>query len=53
GEPEVALTTNGLLLADFAQDLKAAGLSRVNVSLDTLKPERFQELTLRPGLEKV
>ncbi len=53
GEPEVALTTNGLLLADFAQDLKAAGLSRVNVSLDTLKPERFQELTLRPGLEQV
>jgi len=40
GAPEITLTTNGLLLADLAGPLKAAGLSRVNVSLDTLRPER-------------
>lgn len=51
--PEIALTTNGLLLADCAEELKAAGLSRVNVSLDTLQPERFRELTRRDGLNKV
>jgi len=52
-KPEIALTTNGLLLADFAEELKSAGLSRVNVSLDTLRPDRFKELTLRDGLDKV
>lgn len=52
-KPEIVLTTNGLLLADCAEDLKSAGLSRVNVSLDTLRPERFKELTRREGLEKV
>lgn len=52
-KPEVTLTTNGLLLAQYASGLKAAGLSRVNVSLDTLKPERFQELTRRTGLDQV
>ena len=52
-KPEITLTTNGLLLAEMADELKAAGLSRVNISLDTLRPERFEELTRRPGLEKV
>jgi len=52
-KPEVTLTTNGLLLAEQAEALKAAGLSRVNVSLDTLRPERFKELTRRGGLERV
>lgn len=52
-KPEITLTTNGLLLADQAEALKAAGLSRVNISLDTLRPGRFSELTRRPGLEKV
>lgn len=51
--PEVALTTNGLLLADLAEELKDAGLARVNVSLDTLRPERFSQMTRRGGLEKV
>jgi GTP 3',8-cyclase len=51
--PEITLTTNGLLLAPMADDLKEAGLSRVNISLDTLRPERFSEITRRPGLEKV
>jgi cyclic pyranopterin phosphate synthase len=52
-QPEITLTTNGMLLAEQAEALKAAGLSRVNVSLDTLRPERFQALTRRPGLEQV
>lgn len=51
--PEIALTTNGLMLAEHAEELKRVGLSRVNVSLDTLRPERFRELTLRDGLDKV
>lgn len=42
---DLALTTNGELLADHAQDLKAAGLDRVTVSLDSLNPERFRQLS--------
>ncbi len=53
GPPEIVLTTNGLLLAELAAPLKAAGLSRINVSLDTLRPERFERITRRPGLERV
>ena len=41
----IALTTNGVLLADYAAELKAAGLERVNISLDTLKPDRFRRIT--------
>jgi cyclic pyranopterin phosphate synthase len=41
----IALTTNGVLLADYAAELKAAGLERVNISLDTLKVERFKRIT--------
>jgi GTP 3',8-cyclase len=44
---EVALTTNGLLLAAQAQALAEAGLSRLTVSLDTLDPVRFEKLTAR------
>ena len=44
---EVALTTNGVLLAEYVQDLYYAGLDRVTVSLDTLGPERFRRLTGR------
>jgi cyclic pyranopterin phosphate synthase len=50
---DLAMTTNGLLLADEAVDLRAAGLHRVNVSLDTLRPERFRELTRFDALAKV
>ena len=50
---EVALTTNGVLLADQAPALKRAGLSRVTVSLDTLRPDRFQELARRDQLSNV
>jgi cyclic pyranopterin phosphate synthase len=42
---DIALTTNGILLAEKTTELKAAGLKRVNISLDTLKPERFQPIT--------
>jgi cyclic pyranopterin phosphate synthase len=42
---EVSLTTNGTLLVDRARELRDAGLSRVNVSLDTLKPDVFQRIT--------
>ncbi len=52
-KPEITLTTNGLQLAEHAEQLRAAGLSRVNVSLDTLRSERFQKLTRRRGLEQV
>jgi cyclic pyranopterin phosphate synthase len=50
---EITLTTNGILLAGMAADLRRAGLSRVNVSLDTLHEDRFEQITRRPGLQKV
>ena len=53
GPEDLALTTNGLLLAQSASALKAAGLKRVTISLDTLKAERFERITRRPGLEQV
>lgn len=51
--PTVALTTNALGLAHRAQGLKEAGLDRVNISLDTLDPERFARLTRRDRLSDV
>jgi len=45
GIEDIALTTNGVLLSRVAARLKAAGLSRVTVSLDTLRPERFHGFT--------
>jgi cyclic pyranopterin phosphate synthase len=53
GIRDVGLTTNGLLLATQAQQLFDAGLRRLNVSLDTLDPLRFRQLTRRDGLELV
>ncbi len=50
---DIALTTNGMLLRDNAAALAAAGLQRITVSLDTLRADRFQELTRRRGLEQV
>lgn len=50
---DLALTTNGLLLAEQARALRDAGLVRVTVSLDTLKPERFREISRRDGLDVV
>jgi cyclic pyranopterin phosphate synthase len=51
--PEISLTTNGLSLAHRAKDLAIAGLDRVNVSLDTLRPDRFLALTRRARLRDV
>lgn len=53
GLDDLSLTTNGLLLERMARSLVAAGLGRVNVSLDTLDAERFRELTRRDGLGRV
>ena len=50
---DLALTTNGVKLAEVAHDLQHAGLNRVNVSLDTLRPDRFRALTRRDDLERV
>ncbi len=50
---DIGLTTNGILLADQAQDLYDAGLRRLNVSLDALDPEVFKKVTRREGYEKV
>lgn len=45
GIEEVCMTTNGILLPQYAEDLKAAGVSRLNLSLDTLDPEKYREIT--------
>jgi len=45
GIDDLAMTTNGTLLARYAEKLRAAGLKRINVSLDTLRPERFRRIT--------
>ncbi|MDD4566626.1 MAG: GTP 3',8-cyclase MoaA [Methanoculleus chikugoensis] len=50
---ESSLTTNGTLLAAKAADLKEAGLARVNVSLDTLRPERYRQITGKDCLADV
>jgi cyclic pyranopterin phosphate synthase len=53
GLHDLGLTTNGLLLAQQAEALYAAGLRRLNVSLDTLDDVRFRDLTRRDGLRSV
>jgi cyclic pyranopterin phosphate synthase len=50
---DVGLTTNGILLAPAARALKDAGLTRINISLDTMSAAKFQQLTRRTGLEQV
>jgi cyclic pyranopterin phosphate synthase len=50
---ELALTTNGATLRLVADDLAAAGLSRINISIDSLRPARFAEITKRDALDKV
>src|ERR1700744_152940 len=51
--PELSITTNGIGLARMAGSLREAGLDRVNVSLDTLRPEAFKELARRDRLSDV
>jgi cyclic pyranopterin phosphate synthase len=53
GIEDIALSTNGLLLEEQIDELIEAGLRRVNVSLDTLNPERFERIARRPGLDRV
>lgn len=51
GIDDLAMTTNGILLSVYAEELAEAGLQRVNISLDTLRPERFQRITRCGQLE--
>jgi cyclic pyranopterin phosphate synthase len=50
---DLSMTTNGVLLAKQAESLRSAGLDRVSVSLDTLRPQRFEQLTRRDRLHEV
>ncbi len=53
GLQELAITTNAILLEDRLPALKAAGLTHLNISLDTLRPERFKQIARRGGFEVV
>ena len=53
GIEDISLTTNGMLLADMAEDLKNAGLKRVNISIDTLDAEKFKKITRVGDINKV
>ena len=53
GVKDISLTTNGQLLKEMAKPLKEAGLNRVNISLDTLDPEKFKEITRGGDLNTV
>lgn len=53
GITDIGLTTNGLLLVDQAEALYAAGLRRINISLDALDPVKFKQFTRREGYEQV
>ena len=53
GLDELTLTTNGTRLADHAGDLRAAGIRRINVSLDSLDPDRFRHITRHGDLSRV
>lgn len=53
GVEELCLTTNGALLPTLAAPLRAAGVDRLNISLDTLRPERFREITRVGTLDEV
>ena len=53
GIEDITMTTNGLLLEENLPALLSAGLTAVNISLDTLDPDRFRQITRREGLNKV
>ncbi len=53
GIKDLAMTTNGTLLPEFAQSLAEAGLMRVNISLDTLDPDRYKKITRLGKIEDV
>ncbi|MFK7818446.1 MAG: GTP 3',8-cyclase MoaA, partial [Planctomycetaceae bacterium] len=53
GINDVGMTTNGVLLADQAEQLRDAGLNRLNISLDALEAEKFKQVTRRDVFDKV
>jgi cyclic pyranopterin phosphate synthase len=53
GLQSLSLTTNGILLEELAEDLYGAGIRRVNISLDTLQPQKFLHITRRNEFERV
>lgn len=53
GLEDISLTTNGILLAPFAEGIQRAGIKRINVSLDSLQPERYRRITRFDGLASV
>jgi len=53
GLEEITLTTNGVLLKEFAAPLRDCGICRINVSMDTLKPERFRQIARRDYFRQV
>ena len=53
GLQQIAMTTNGMLLADKVASLEAAGLTHVNISLDTLRESAFRAMSRREGLDQV
>jgi GTP 3',8-cyclase len=53
GITDLSMTTNGILLKEYASDLKKAGLHRVNISLDTTDPERFSYITRGGNIDDV
>ncbi len=53
GMRDLSLSTNGMLLGGLARELRRAGVGRVNISLDTLRPRRFARITRLGGIERV
>ncbi|MGH9857982.1 MAG: GTP 3',8-cyclase MoaA, partial [Acidobacteriota bacterium] len=53
GIEEISLTTNGYYLKEYAKDLKAAGIQRLNISLDSLRADRFFEITRSNSFDRV
>lgn len=53
GLEDISMTTNGILLTKFAANLKKAGLNRINISLDTVNPENYCQITRNGNLEQV
>jgi len=53
GVKDLSMTTNGLLLEKYAMPLANAGLNRINVSLDTIDPVKFREITRNDGLDRI
>jgi len=53
GIEDIAMTTNGILLKSMCEDLKKAGLGRLNISIDSLKPDRYKEITRGGNIDQV